>query len=352
MSKTGKIILCLSLLPQYFFIKVIAKYPEFVETYYSKGIFLVISKFLNTAFKSIPFSVGDLLYTALIVYVLHWTVKNLKRLRTHPIAWVLDVLSFVSLLYFMFHLFWGYNYYRVPLHTTLNLNSSYSTEQLKSVIHRLVLKTNRLHVAITNDSLLKSSLPYEFVELTEISQAGYSQLERVYPHFKHNGQNSKKSLFSIPLSYMGFSGYMNLLTLEAQINAAMPLNSMPTTIAHEQAHQLGYAAENETNFIAFIASIYNKNPYFNYAGYKFALRYCLQELSKRDPGAYESMLCSINPGVLEDYKETFEFWSAYNNPMEPLFKMFYSHFLKANNQVKGIESYSYVVALLVDYLEK
>jgi len=352
MSKTGKIILCLSLLPQYFFIKVIAKYPEFVETYYSKGIFLVISKFLNTAFKSIPFSVGDLLYTALIVYVLHWTIKNLKRLRTHPIAWVLDVLSFVSLLYFMFHLFWGYNYYRVPLHTTLNLNSSYSTEQLKSVIHRLVLKTNKLHVAITNDSLLKSTLPYEFVELTEISQAGYSQLERVYPHFKHNGQNSKKSLFSIPLSYMGFSGYMNLLTLEAQINAAMPLNSMPTTIAHEQAHQLGYAAENEANFIAFIASIYNKNPYFNYAGYKFALRYCLQELSKRDPGAYESMLCSINPGVLEDYKETFEFWSAYNNPMEPLFKMFYSHFLKANNQVKGIESYSYVVALLVDYLEK
>jgi hypothetical protein len=60
----------------------------------------------------------------------------------------------------------------------------------------------------------------------------------------------------------------------------------------------------------------------------------------------------MNPGVLEDYKEAFEFWSAYNNPMEPLFKVFYSHFLKANNQDKGIESYSYVVALLVDYLEE
>ena len=57
------------------------------------------------------------------------------------------------------------------------------------------------------------------------------------------------------------------------------------------------------------------------------------------------------PGILEDYQEAFEFWSAYNNPLEPLFKGFYSHFLKANNQVKGIESYSYVVALLVDYLE-
>jgi hypothetical protein len=352
MSKTGKIILGLSLLPQYFFIKVMAQYPEFVATYYSKGIFPIISKLLNTAFKWIPFSVGDLLYIALIVYVLRWVIKNVKRLRTHPKAWVLDVLSFVSLLYFMFHLFWGYNYYRVPLHTTLNLNPNYSTEQLKSVTHQLVLKTNKLHFAITHDSLLKTTLPYEFVELTDISQTGYSQLETLYPHFKHNGQNSKKSLFSIPLSYMGFSGYVNPITLEAQINAQMPLNSMPTTIAHEQAHQLGYAAENEANFIAFLASIHNKNPYFNYAGYKFALRYCLQELSKRDSEAYESTLCAMNPGVLEDYKEAFEFWSAYNNPMEPLFKVFYSHFLKANNQDKGIESYSYVVALLVDYLEE
>ena len=194
-----------------------AQYPEFVETYYSKGIFPIISKLLNTAFKWIPFSVGDLLYIALIVYVLRWVIKNVKRLRTHPKAWVLDVLSFVSLLYFMFHLFWGYNYYRVPLHTTLNLNPNYSTEQLKSVTHQLVLKTNKLHFAITHDSLLKTTLPYEFVELTDISQTGYSQLETLYPHFKHNGQNSKKSLFSIPLSYMGFSGYVNPITLEAQI---------------------------------------------------------------------------------------------------------------------------------------
>ena len=33
-------------------------------------------------------------------------------------------------------------------------------------------------------------------ELTEISQTGYSQLEKLYPNFKHDGQNSKKSLFS------------------------------------------------------------------------------------------------------------------------------------------------------------
>jgi hypothetical protein len=351
MSKKGKIILVLSLLPQYFFIKAISQFPELIEIYYSTKIFPVISKLLNTIFKWIPFSVGDLLYTVLIIFVVHWAIKNAKRIRTQPISWALDILSFVSLFYFMFHLCWGYNYYRVPLHTKLNLNPRYSTAQLKLVTNQLVLKTNELHFKITHNTLLKTTLPYEFDELTKMSQAGYSKLETVHPHFKHDGQNSKKSLFSTPLTYMGFSGYVNPLTLEAQINALIPKNSMPTTIAHEQAHQLGYAAENEANFIGFLASIYNEDPYFNYAGYKFALRYCLQELFKRDPDAYELTLCTINPGVLEDFQEAFKFWSTYKNPSEPLFKKFYSFFLKVNNQEKGIESYSYVVALLVDYLQ-
>ena len=352
MSKTGKIIVSLSLLPQYFFIKVMAQHPEFVETYYSKGIFPIISKFLNAVFKWIPFSVGDLLYITLIIFAGYWGVKNFKRLRTHPLALALDVLSFVSVLYFMFHLCWGYNYYRLPLHTSLNLNPKYSTVQLKLVTDQLILKTNELHVAITKDPLLKTSQPYTFNELTHLSQVSYSELERAYPRFKHDGQNSKKSLFSTPLTYMGFSCYVNPLTLEAQINALMPLNSMPTTIAHEQAHQLGYAAENEANFIGFLASIHSKDLYFKYSGNKFALRYCLRELSKRDSDANASTLCTINPGVLEDFQETFEFWSAYNNPLEPLFKAFYNHFLKVNNQDKGLESYSYVVALLVDYLQE
>ena len=351
MSKKGKIIIALSLLPQYFLIKIVKQYPEFMETYYSLGVFPIISKLLNTTFEWIPFSVGDLLYVALIVYVIRWAIINRKRLKTKPIAWSLDVLSFVSVLYFMFHLCWGFNYYRVPLHTTLHLNPKYTTAELKSVTKKLVIKTNKLHFAITKDYLLKTTFPYTFSELTEISQVGYSQLEKQYPIFKHVGKNTKKSLFSTPLTYMGFSGYVNPFTLEAHINAVMPRNSMPTTIAHEQAHQLGYAAENEANFIGFLASIHNEDPYFIYAGYKFALRYCLIELSKRDSDAYDSILCTINPGILEDFQEAFEFWSTHNNPLEPVFKGFYSHFLKANNQVRGIESYSYVVALLVDYFK-
>ena len=78
---------------------------------------------------------------------------------------------------------------------------------------------------------------------------------------------------------MGFGGYLNPFTLEIQVNSLMPKTSLAITIPHEQAHQLGYAAENEANFIGFLACIYNKDLYYQYTGYSFALRYCLQEFT-------------------------------------------------------------------------
>jgi len=351
-TKKLKYIITLSLLPQYVGLLFFKNNPRFVEQYYSTGLYPVISKLLNTSFKWSPLSLGDLLYISAIIYMTKWVIVNWKRLRTQPKAWMLDVLTLVSVVYFLFHFCWGLNYYRDSLHATLNLKTTYTTDQLKTITNELVSKTNSLHLSITNDSLQKTEIPYSFNELATLSQQGYRQLETEYPIFRHPGQNVKKSLFSTPLTYMGFGGYLNPFTLEAQVNSVMPKSSLVITIAHEQAHQLGYAAENEANFIGFLACIYNEDLYYQYAGYAFALRYCLQELRQRDIDYYKNTVGSIHPGILRNFQETSEFWKAYNNPLEPLIKRFYSNFLKANNQEKGIESYSYVVALLVDYLHK
>ena len=352
MSKKIKRLIALSIIPQYLLLLLIKDRPDFVEQYYSRGFYPVLSKVLNASFRWIPFSFGDLLYLVAISYILRWLVINWKKRREHPIAWSLEVLSFVSVLYFAFHLCWGLNYYRSPLEHSMGLNTQYSTEKLITITTQLAIKTNALQLGITNDSLTKVNTPYAFRELTRLSQIGYTELETKYPIFEHPGQNVKKSIYSTPLTYMGFAGYLNPFSLEAQVNSVMPKNSMLTTIAHEQAHQLGYAAENEANFIGFLACIHTDNPYFNYAGYAFALRYCLQELRRRDNEAYTELLNALHPGILKDFRESSKFWKAYNNPLEPLIKRIYSHFLKANNQEKGIESYSYVVALLVDYLHK
>jgi capsule polysaccharide export protein KpsC/LpsZ len=39
----------------------------------------------------------------------------------------------------------------------------------------------------------------------------------------------KKSLLSLPLTYMGFAGYLNPFTNEAQVNDKIPMYNFPTT---------------------------------------------------------------------------------------------------------------------------
>jgi effector-binding domain-containing protein len=150
---------------------------------------------------------------------------------------------------------------------------------------------------------------------------------------------------------MGFNGYLNPLTNEAQVNDQILIYKIPTTASHEIGHQLGFAKENEANFIACLATMNHPDPYFRYSGFTFALRYCLNELYVRDRPQAEKLLKTINPGILENYKEVREFWASHKNPIEPLFQYTYSGYLKANKQPEGMKSYSYVVALLVNYFD-
>ena len=68
-KKTYKI-LTVMLIMQWAFIQIIAQYPDFIEKYYSNGIYLYISKLLRFLFGWLPISVGDLLYIFLIGYLI------------------------------------------------------------------------------------------------------------------------------------------------------------------------------------------------------------------------------------------------------------------------------------------
>lgn len=351
MLKNKKKLIALSIIPQYLVIKLLSNYPDFVEQYYSNGLYPIISKFLRYTLGWMPFSFGDLVYTFGSIYAIRWFYKNRKRLLKDTKYWFIDVFAAFAILFGAFHLFWGLNYHRLPLHKSLNLEQDYTTEQLVKVTELLIEKSNSLHSEISENDTLKVDIPLTKSEIFKMTPSGYENLMQRFPHLEYHPKSLKKSLYSYPLTYMGFSGYLNPLTNEAQVDGLIPVFKFPTTSAHEIAHQLGYAAENEANFIGFMATTSNDNIYFKYAGYTFALRFCLNEIYRRDEALYEDVVLNVNEGILKNYKEVRDFWEAHENPAEPLFKIFYSNFLKANKQSKGMQSYNYVVALIVNYFE-
>ncbi len=349
MQKNPKLYIALALIPQIIGINILAQSSEFVETYYSNGMYQWISALSRFVFGWLPFSFGDLFYAAAIIFVIRWLIVTRKRIFKDFKNWILDIFATISIIYFAFHVFWAFNYYRLPLHKNLNLKADYSTEELLDVTKRLIAQSNELQLEIAKKDSVKVILPYSKKDILNMAPLGYEQLQKQYQHLEYHPESIKMSLFSLPLTYMGFSGYLNPLTNEAHIDELIPVYKFPTTVSHEIAHQLGYAAENEANFIGSLAAMSHKDIYFKYCGTTFALRHCLFEVYRRNPEQYEALLPSINFGILKNYKEVQDFWNGYQNITEPVFKETYNSFLKANNQQGGMESYSYVVALYVNY---
>ena len=261
-------------------------------------------------------------------------------------------MSFVSVFYFLFHLLWGFNYYRQPLFEKMEIQRDYTDADLLIFTKKLIAKTNAIQNQITQNDSLKIVFPYSQEQVFEMNLNGYKNLSKNYSYFSYENLSAKKSIISLPLTYMGFGGYLNPFTNEAQVNYLMPMYNSPTTSCHEMAHQMGYASESECNFIGFMASVKNDDLYFQYSGYSFALRYCLGNWQARDEKIFQQLLKTVHPGILKNYQESEDFWKQYETPIETGFHTFYDNFLKLNQQKDGMEGYSKFVNLMVNYYKE
>ena len=347
-----KHILPILLFIQIIVLKIASFFPEFIEKYYSNGLYLVISKISRTTFGITSISIGDLIYGIVLFLVFRWFWNMRKTWKTNWKDNVLKVLSFASVFYFLFHFLWATNYHRVKLFEKMEIDKEYSIEELEAFTLKLIKKTNVIHQQITQNDSVKVVVPYSTQEIFDLSVKSYSLLEKEYSFFGYEQESIKPSLISVPLSYMGFGGYLNPFTNEAQVNDCLPKYNFPTTTLHEMAHQIGYASESEANFIGFLASIKSEDIYFKYSGYSFAVKHCLRNLERIEEGRSEKFLPFINLGILENFEESKQFHEEYKTFVEPIFKTFYDNFLKFNQQKDGLEGYSKFVGLMIGMEKK
>jgi hypothetical protein len=353
MIKKRNIYLSLFLGVQMLLMKWIEYNPSFVEAYYSRGIYPYFSTLLRFLFGWIPFSIGDLFIILFSVYLIYMICKFVTTGFKNILSKVLGLTAFISILYFLFYLLWGLNYFREPLYKNLKFKtSSYTDVELVNLTKYLVSKLNESHVAITESDSLSLIVPYSNQEIYKLATEGYKKLANDNSLFTYKHGRAKNSLISIFQSYNGTSGYLNPFTGEAQVNRLIPKTILPTTTTHEMAHQIGFAAENEANFVGFLAALSNDDPYFRYSAYRMATRYTIFELYNRDKNTFELVYKSLNQGILTDFKSSSDFWKIYKNPFEPIVKKGYNAYLKSNNQTDGINSYNYVVDLLISYFKK
>jgi hypothetical protein len=347
--KKLKVVVTLGLLPIFLIIKNIEVGNSVVEKYYSDFFYLYISEKLRfiTGWISIP--IGDLLYLFIILSLIYFVFFRIKKSTNI----LLNLGSSAFIFIFLFYVLWGLNYKRVPVKDHLNVDGNFEIKELTDFTETLIDKINKKHIFLFKNDSVRPINEYSFTESIEISKNNIDKLKEKLkkPIIKSDYKNVsvKKSLFSLPLTYMGFSGYINPFTNEANINYKIPSTSLIFVINHEIAHQLGIASEKDANFISYLMLISSDDEYLKYCGLSYALRLCLNELSKLDYDKYQYLSQEVNKGIIKDFVEINKFWKNYEGKIEKVSKKSYDLYLKQNNIQSGIKNYNESISLILKY---
>jgi hypothetical protein len=336
-------------------IKIFAEYPAAVEKYYSLGFYPVISRIQRILFGWIPFSVGDIFYMFALVYIIYKLVQLIKRSRRKELGrsgFLLLVRQFlfaVLLVYIVFNLVWGLNYNRLGIADQMQIPvQQYTSADLTVLVELIVNKLNLIDSAARE---LRGQYKSK-KRLFAASIDSYRHLTASYPIFSYRSPSVKASLYSTLGNWMGFTGYYNPFSGEAQVNTTVPLFVQPFTSCHEIGHQLGYAKENEANIAGYLSAKSSVDPAFQYSVYFDLYLYAASELYMRDSLLLKPLRQQLKPDIRGDYRELQLFLKQYNNPIEPYIRRLYGKYLKANEQPQGIMSYNEVIAWMVAYYKK
>jgi hypothetical protein len=296
---------------------------------------------------------GDFYYLILGISIVLLIYNTLIKGKDRLINKIFKIGAFISIFYFLFHVLWGLNYYRDSLFDTLKLEQKeYTLTEITNLTNDLLNKLKETQLMLVANDTLKVEIRESKNQIISNVTLGYNKLANDLPQYVYQYKSIKKSIFSSPLTYMGFSGYLNPFSGEAQVDYLVPKVNLPMICSHEVSHQLGIASESEANFIGYLAATRSSDPYYRYSSYLMALQYSVNAIYNRDSITYNKIVKSIPVGVIKNINESQEFWQSYQNIAEPFFKLFYDNYLKANQQQDGMKSYSKMVNLLVAYHSK
>lgn len=184
-----------------------------------------------------------------------------------------------SIIYIYFNFCWGLNYNRPGIAYQLQLNGSkHSTYELRMLTDILIKKVNESRSLLGNEKIKYKTYPEIFLA----AQKAYIQSNAAgFSFLAYNTKSVKRSLYGRMGNYLGFFGYYNPFTGEAQLNLNMPPFLIPFVTCHEIAHQLGYANESEANFVAYLAAVQSPDTLFHYSTYFDLFNYANSELFQK-----------------------------------------------------------------------
>ncbi len=336
-------------------IEVIKFFPGVIEKWYSLGIYPFIGVACRTLFGWIPFSIGDLSVAILCSTLIYKIIRVVRERKNVPLkrgflAFGKKLLLFGLWMYAAFYALWGLNYYRLGSSYLMGIEPGpYTTQEVDTLVNCLQQKI----AVLCRDSLsIDRAKTNDRNKLRDAALESYHLASTHYPFMQFSRSSLKPNLLGALQSYTGYAGYLFPFTGEAHANFYGPKFTLPFTVCHEMAHQLGFGSESEANLVGFLAARESRDKAFEYSAFAGVHQYALAELFVRDSLVAKKYIDSQPTYLRRDKMELRKFVMEHSSIMQPVLNITYHLYLLGNNQPEGLESYNYVVAWLIAFGKK
>lgn len=320
---------------------------DFLNIRVGQSVRLVLAKITSL----LPFSLAELLLYLLlpgaVIIVIAFVRASHERGRAVRLLAVL--LATVSLLYSSFVLTLGLSFGTPALDEKLGFSErDVSAEELRDTLTVIRDNINECAGEIEyRDG--EARTPHTNAELSELICKAYRTAAEVYPAINTFDSRFKPALSGEIMTACGTLGIYSYFTGESNLNMTYPDFSLPFTVAHEFAHQRGFARENEANFVAFLVCIGSEDPFIRYSGYMTMYQYVSSALSRADSDAYTEVAAELSATARDDLRAYYARARKYDGTViDKVSSAMNDTYLKINGTV-GVRSYGLVVDLAVAY---
>jgi hypothetical protein len=315
--------------------------PSWVDALYSSTFYRLVQPRVTSASNLAPFAVFDLL---LVVAAAAWVVTIVRD--TRRAGWrralgaaLVRTVACAAGAYLAFLLLWGFNYRRVPLADTLDVD--------RNAVSRA---SARRVLAVAVDQLNALAQPahqlgwYEPATIDAALREGLARAVRDLGLAMPTVGRPKHTLLDPYFRRAGVEGMTDPFFLETVVVADLLPFERPMVVAHEWSHLAGLADESAANFAGWLACVHGSMA-DQYSGWLFLYQELAAVLprAERDPlaarlgavpradlaAARERIVRNIQPQI------SAAAWRAYDS------------YLKSNRVEAGTRSYGEVVQLVL-----
>ncbi len=311
---------------------------DWIENGYANGIYPLLARTFVPLANAVPFTIGDLIFCAIVLGVIASWVIGWRRLRGSPAArvWRLTVrtAAVAAAIVIWFDAAWALNYRRAPIVKRVAFDPARLTARNVSAFSaRIVSALNATATPAHAEQLTEAQMQ------TALAEAEAPVLRRLGDRSSISVSRPKRTIFDPWFELAGIGGQWDPFAYETLLNAEFLPFERPFALAHEWGHVAGFGDESDANLIAALTTLRSKDAFIRYSGLFWAYGF-LPEHDRR--------ALPLSPLVRADLAAARRrFLRSYNPRLSAAQWFVYDKYLRVNGVRAGVVSYSLFIQVLV-----